>query len=117
MVSGRHTKVDMKDENIIKQIEIFGKLIATHEEMAGHFDVTVRTIENYMSDKEGVFFRVYKKGESGSKQSLRRVQMKKAIEDEDNTLLIWLGKTVLKQKEPPREDTTVSSITFNIKDD
>jgi len=100
---GRPKSIDTDDKDIIKQVKIFGRLVATHEEMAAWFGVTVRTIENYMKSNEeeednSEFFRVYKKAESETKASLRRNQMKVA-EKGNPALLIWLGKQLLGQKE------------------
>ena len=100
---GRPKSIDTDDKDIIKQVKIFGRLVATHEEMAAWFGVTVRTIENYMKsnddeDNNSEFFRVYKKAESETKASLRRNQMKVA-EKGNPALLIWLGKQLLGQKE------------------
>ena len=99
----RPNSVDINDPAVRKQVELFGRLCATQQEMADWFDCTLRTIETYMSRKDDEevteFFRVYKKAQANSKTSLRRVQMAKAIDQEDTTLLIWLGKQLLEQKD------------------
>jgi len=102
---GRPVSIDIEDKEIFKQVQIFGGVCATHEEMAGWFDCTIRTIENYMSDQDSKFFRVYKKGQSGFKTSLRSKQRKKAFEG-NTTMMIWLGKQILGQKE--RHDHTTN---------
>ena len=111
--------VDIKNKEIRTQVELFGSLLATQEEMASWFDVCLSTIEKYMTQKdpENVteFLRGYKKAAAESKTSLRRVQMSKALEG-DNTLLIWLGKQVLGQKD--KSDITsdgekITGITVN----
>ena len=98
----RPKSIDITNPGVRTQVELFGRLCATQQEMADWFDCTLRTIENYMSQKEDEnvteFFRVYKKAQAESKTSLRRVQMAKAL-DGDNTLLIWLGKQLLDQKD------------------
>jgi hypothetical protein len=74
--------------------------------MADYFDCSVRTIERYMrteTDEDGnetttEFCRVYKTAASNAKVSLRRKQMQKANQG-DNTMLIWLGKQLLGQKD------------------
>ena len=111
--------VDIKNKEIRTQVKLFGSLLATQEEMASWFDVCLSTIEKYMTQKdpENVteFLRVYKKAAAKATTSLRRVQMSKALEG-DNTLLIWLGKQILGQKD--KSDITsdgekVTGITVN----
>lgn len=112
---GRPKAIDVTDKQVLKDIEMFGKLGATHEEMSWHFDVEHRTIQNYMADEEGAFFRTYKKAYETFTRSLRRTQVKKAVDDEDTSMLIWLGKTVLKQKEPKEPiDLNAKSININL---
>ena len=111
--------VDIRNKEVRTQVELFGSLLATQEEMASWFDVCLSTIEKYMTQKdpENVteFLRVYKKAAAKATTSLRRVQMSKAL-DGDNTLLIWLGKQILGQKD--KSDITsdgekVTGITVN----
>jgi len=115
MPGGRPQSVDISDPAVRAQVEIFGKLLATHEEMADWFDCCLSTIEKYMTlkDPENVteFLRVYKKASAESKTSLRRMQMTKAMEG-DNALLIWLGKQLLDQKD--KSDLTSNDKTINM---
>ena len=115
----RPKSVDINNKEVRTQVELFGSLLATQEEMASWFDVCLSTIEKYMTQKdpENVteFLRVYKKAAAKATTSLRRVQMSKALEG-DNTLLIWLGKQILGQKD--KSDITsdgekVTGITVN----
>ena len=95
---GAPIKVDMTDETVREQVKIFGRLAATMQEMADYFGVTLRTIQNYMADQDGDFFRIYKKAEAETKQSLRRMQIK-AADAGNATMLVWLGKQLLGQKD------------------
>ena len=115
----RPKSIDINNPEVKTQVELFGQLCATQQEMADWFDCTLRTIEREMSvlkDEGGKpvlddngnetiseFCRVYKKAQAKSKTSLRRIQMSKALEG-DNVLLIWLGKQLLNQKD--RQDFT-----------
>ena len=81
-----------------KEVEKLGSIGATIEEMAGWFDVTTRTIERRLADEEGEFCRVYKRGRSRVKMSLRRKQIDLA-NDGNPTMLIWLGKQLLEQRD------------------
>lgn len=108
MAVGRPASIDTTDENVMLQVELFGRLCATHEEMANWFECDVRTIERLMKSQddnmlESEFCRVYKKAQAESKTSIRRIQMAKAL-DGDNTLLIWLGKQLLGQRDKQEQD-------------
>lgn len=63
----------------------------TNEEIASHFDCSEDTIERRYAG-------ILKKGRAQLRMSLRRSQVKKALAG-DNTMLIWLGKILLGQKE------------------
>lgn len=76
------------DEDVIFKLAQIG---CTNEEMADWFSVSADTIErNYAG--------VIKEGKAHLKQSLRRSQVKKALEG-NPTMLIWLGKVLLQQKD------------------
>lgn len=96
--SGLALKVDLEDPKQLAKLETLGGLGCTYEEMAHSFGVTQRTIANYMKDKEGLFFTTYKKAETKVKESLRRAQLTKAMKG-DNTMLVWMGKQMLDQKD------------------
>lgn len=96
--AGQPPVVDMNNKKTIQQVEIFGRLAATQQEMADWFGCSIRTIERYMANEEGKFCRVYKKALSDTKQSLRRMQLK-AADSGNATVLIWLGKQLLQQKD------------------
>lgn len=98
MPGGRPPSIDINDEEIKKQVEIFGRLLSTQREMADWFGVHINTIERYMMDEEGEFFRIYKRAASEAKTSLRRMQMN-AAEEGNATMLVWLGKQNLGQKD------------------
>lgn len=111
--------VDINNKEVRTQVELFGSLLATQVEMANWFDVCLSTIEKYMTEKDpdnvSMFLRVYKKAAAEATTSLRRIQLAKALEG-DNTLLIWLGKQLLGQKD--KSDITsdgekVTGITVN----
>lgn len=122
----RPKHIDIKKKEIRTQVELFGKLCATQQEMADWFDCSLRTIEREMStrvDEDGhdkvdengdalvsEFCRVYKKAQAESKTSLRRVQMNKALTQEDTTLLIWLGKQLLGQRDKHETENTNETV-------
>lgn len=114
---GLATKVDLEDANVLEQVRMLGSLDCTYEEMGFAIGVTERTIANYMKDKEGAFFIAYKKGQTEVKRSLRRNQIKKALNG-DNTMMIWMGKQMLDQAEKiDNRNTDVPYLGEDIDDD
>ena len=84
-----------------KQAKIFGYFRATYDTMAEQIGCSVDTIRAAMQDDKSEFSKEYKKGFSGMKMKLSEAQVKSAIEDRNPTLLVWLGKQYLGQKDVP----------------
>lgn len=82
-------------------IEKLANILCTQEEIASISGCDVRTLQ-----RDSEFCRVYKKGQDGGKTSLRRAQFKSALSG-NSTMLVWLGKQYLNQREIP-EDTEKS---------
>jgi len=82
-------------------------------EIAGHFGVHPETLYDRVAKESGLLYSVYsqiykQKGEA----KLRKAQYDKAIGDSekgDNTLLIWLGKTRLNQREKDEQVVTAEA--------
>jgi len=79
-------------------IETLSNIQCTQVEIANVLGVSVDTLQR---DKQ--FNEIYKKGMENGKASLRRLQWKSA-QDGNTTMLIWLGKQYLSQKD--NKDTT-----------
>lgn len=78
------------------QFEKLCFLQCTEEEIAGFFDCSIDTINNYCKRTYDMTFSdVYKKKSSKGKISLRRSQFK--IAEKNATMAIWLGKQYLGQ--------------------
>lgn len=97
--------------------EEFEKLCGLHAtliEMAGWFDCSEDTIENWCKKNyDGATFSdVFKKKSGKGKVSLRRKQFEAAIKG-NVTMLIWLGKQQLGQRDNAFVDLNVQSIKFN----
>lgn len=92
---GRPKKVI--DYDAVKKL---ASIMATQEEIATFLELSVKTLQK---DKE--FMRIYKEGLDKGKMSLRRMQMKSA-EKGNVTMLIWLGKQYLGQKEQAAVENT-----------
>ena len=84
-----------------KQAKIFGYFRATYDTMAEQIGCHVDTIRAAMQDDKSEFSKEYKKGFSGMKMKLSEAQVKTAIEDRNPTLLVWLAKQYLGQKDVP----------------
>ena len=91
-----------------KQAKIFGYFRATYDTMAEQIGCHVDTIRAAMQDEDSEFSKEYKKGFSGMKMKLSEAQVKTAIEDRNPTLLVWLGKQYLNQKDSPMPDEDVN---------
>jgi hypothetical protein len=82
-----------------KQFDYLCKAQCTLEEIAGFFDCDVKTIETAVKNKFGeTFSSYYAKKSEGGKSSLRRAQWKAALAG-NPTMLIWLGKQKLGQRD------------------
>ena len=80
--------------------EMVGKLATiqcTQDEIAEILDISTRTLQRDLE-----FCRVYKKNTEVGRMSLRRFQWRSA-EKGNTSMLIWLGKQYLEQKEPELE--------------
>ena len=75
------------------------KIQATGEECAAILDISYINLNKKLKeDGHDGFVGYYKKYSAGGRASLRRKQMQVALSG-DNTLLIWLGKQYLEQKD------------------
>lgn len=90
-----------------KQVQIFGMYSATYETMAEYYGVSIDTIARRMKDAESDFCKAYKKGAGFGLMKLREAQMSKALSG-DSTMLIWLGKQLLGQKDHISNEVDVS---------
>jgi hypothetical protein len=80
-----------------------GRFKATQETMAEIFGVSRKTINIEMQNPEGAFCYTYKSAHSNARMTLSEAQWAKAMEG-DNTMLIWMGKQHLDQKD--KSETT-----------
>jgi len=78
------------------KIELMGRFRATYQTMADELGLGLSTIEKKMASATR-FRRCYKKGQSHMRLTLAEAQIKKAIDELNPALLIWLGKQHLGQ--------------------
>ena len=91
MATGRPKKPLKYDYELIKDL---ASIFCTQEEIANIMGVSVRTLQ-----RDDNFCRLYKEGIDGAKSHIRRVQLKLALNG-NATMLVWLGKQYLGQREP-----------------
>ena len=94
-----------KKEIDYEVVEKLASIMATQEEIATFFDVSVRTLQ-----RRKEFCHVYKKGIDHGKMSLRRYQY--AMAQTNPTMAIWLGKQYLGQRDKVQTNTQ-TNITFS----
>jgi len=86
-----------KIELDLDQIQRLAEIQCTQKEIAYIMGVSVETISrNYMDAVE--------LGKANGKLALRRAQWRNAVEKDNVTMQIWLGKNVLKQSDQPISD-------------
>lgn len=92
-----------------KELDKLFYLQCTLVEIAGWFDCSEDTIELRVKEKHGITFtELSSKRSAKGKISIRRKQYQKA-EEGNPTMLIWLGKQYLGQKDSYDIDQTVTA--------
>lgn len=82
---------------------------ATLSEVAGFFDCSEDTIQNRVKEETGeTFSAFFKRHSEGGKASLRRAQYQAAI-DGNPTMLVWMGKQMLGQRD--KQDIDLNDVT------
>jgi hypothetical protein len=85
-------------------VEELARIGCTEQDMAAVLGVSVDTIQR--RKRAGAEFRgVIEKGRASLRNSLRRLQVKKALEG-NTTMLIWLGKQLLGQSDRQSAELT-----------
>jgi hypothetical protein len=80
----------------LPQLEALCQVHATDAEIAAHFGCSTKTIERLK--KKPRYASVFERGRADGKISLRRAQYQEALKGSPS-MLIWLGKQLLGQKE------------------
>lgn len=101
----------MKEVDLdLAALEKLGQLQCTQPEIAAFFGVCLRTIERKM--QEDKYRNAYDKGKGNGLTSLRRAQFRAAVEDGNPTMLVWMGKQLLNQKD--RSETESKQYTYTM---
>ena len=107
-------KIEMT-EDMYKQVCSLCAIQCTAEEIASVLGISVDTLERRIYERDGLrfaeFFKIKRKAGFAS---LRRMQWKKAQSD-DTTMLIWLSKQYLGQKDVPDSGNENKDITVILK--
>lgn len=76
----------------------------TQEEISDIYEISIDRLNERCKEAHGVTFKEFRSKNVGlGKQSLRRKQYQKAVEDGNPTMLIWLGKQYLGQSDDPEK--------------
>ena len=100
MAGGRPKK--QIDYELVEQL---GNIQCTQEEIASALNISVRTLQR---DEE--FCRIYKNSMDLGRKSLRRMQWA-AAQNGNTTMLVWLGKQYLGQKDKQEIEQTTKDVT------
>lgn len=88
-------------------------LQCTEEEIAGFYDCSIDTINNWCKKTYGeTFSDTYKKKSAKGKMSLRRTQWRLA--EKNTTMAIWLGKQYLNQKDNFADEISFTDVNKGI---
>lgn len=95
------------------------EMFCTLEDIAGFFEVSEDTIERRCKEHLGMDFKdVFKMWSAKGRASLRRCQFYKAVNEGDSTMLIFLGKNQLGQRDKFDFDVNENiEVTFKAPDD
>lgn len=95
---GGRPRFELSDEEFDKLVNMV-RIQCTQEEICGIYGVTHKTLNEALRRKgEEGFSQFYKKHQDEGRASLRRAQWK-AAQNGNPTMLIWLGKQMLGQKD------------------
>lgn len=113
MPAGRPPKqFDAKD---IKTVEGLAGIGATQEEIANILGCSITTVKKHLRKKDSEFASAYKKGAAAIRITLRRKQIDVA-KSGNVSMLIWLGKNMLGQKDRELPDNEAESTPIIIHD-
>ena len=81
----------------LDRLRKMGSLMSTQAEVAAHFDISTSSVEKYLRVKK--YREAFDAGKEDTKSRLRAVQIQTALSG-NVTMMIWLGKQYLGQREP-----------------
>ena len=93
-----------KIEVDLEMVESLARVGCTDEEIAREIGICVASLRN--RKKEQDFLAALKKGRNGAMISIRRAQFIAGVENGNVTMLIWLGKQMLGQRDRHEVEVT-----------
>lgn len=117
---GGRPRFELSDEDFAKLVNMI-RIQCTQEEICNIFGVTHKTLnEALRRHGESGFSQLYKKHQNEGRASLRRSQWKAATEKLNPTMLVWLGKQMLGQRDQidlgGSEDAPPLSVNFTMRE-
>ena len=104
---GGRPRFELSDEEFGKLVNMV-RIQCTQEEICGIYGVTDKTLNEALKRREEPgFSEFYKRHQDEGRASLRRAQWK-AAQDGNPTMLVWLGKQMLGQRDKQDFDHTTS---------
>lgn len=91
------------DPKTLRDIEGLASIHATEEEAAAVLDIALSTFKNWLKRKD--VSRAWDGGKAKGRATLRRLQVQEAMKG-NITMLIWLGKQLLGQRDITRNEVT-----------
>ncbi len=96
-------------------LENYLKLYPTEAELSHLMNCDIDTLAKYIKKTYGVTFpELRDKMFTATKTAIKRAQFKKAIEGENPTMLIWVGKQYLSQSDQIKLDVNATTTNFNL---
>jgi hypothetical protein len=100
-----------KNKNKVYKLAQLG---CTQKEIGYTLNCSVSVIKDHFIDE-------FRSGQANLKSSIRKAQIESAVREKNSSLLIWLGKNLLDQKEPRQEmnhsgDLTINRVVFSKND-
>ena len=94
-----------KIEIDIEEFEKLCRLHCTQEELAAWFNCSINTIRDRV-EKRKEYRDAWARGRAAGRVSLRRAQFAAALNG-DRTMMVWMGKQLLDQKDSVKETKTL----------
>lgn len=96
---GGRPRFELSDEDFAKLIGMI-RIQCTQEEICGIYGIDHKTLNEALKRRgEPGFSQLFKRHQDEGKASLRRAQWKAAVEKHNPTMLVWMGKQMLGQKD------------------
>jgi len=110
---GGRPRKELSDEDFDRLVGMV-EIQCTQDEICNIFGMTAETLNTRLKERgEDCFSTLYKKHSDTGKQSLRRAQWSAAM-DGNPTMLVWLGKQMLGQRDKQDiEQTSRINLSFD----